>query len=121
MADVLIIDDNTDIQEILVDFLEMDGHTTFAASDGATAKRLLPTIQPDIVFLDVSLPDSTGIELLPLIKAAHPGARVIIITGIDDYRVEDLLFEAGADQFITKPFHGRDILDRVRKLLGVTA
>lgn len=121
MADILIIDDNTELQGVLTDFLESDDHTVTAVSDGASARRILPTIKPDIVFLDVGLPDATGLELLPVIKAIHPGTRVLIITGIDDYRVEDLLFEAGADQFITKPFHGQDIQERVRKILGVTA
>lgn len=118
MADILIIDDNTELQEVLTDFLEGDSHSVVSASDGASARAILPNVKPDIVFLDVGLPDSTGLELLPQIKSIHPGTRVIVITGIDDYRIEDLLFEAGADQFITKPFHGDDIMQRVRKLLA---
>jgi CheY-like chemotaxis protein len=117
MAEILIIDDNHELQEVLTDYLESDSHQVVSASDGTSAKALLPTINPDIVFLDVGLPDASGLELLPHIKNLHPGACVIIITGIDDYRVEDLMFEAGADHFITKPFHREDIMDRVRKLL----
>jgi DNA-binding response OmpR family regulator len=118
MADIMIIDDNVELQEVLTDFLESDSHSVVSAKDGASAREMLPTVRPDIVFLDVGLPDSTGLELLPLIKNTLPDVRVIIITGINDYRVEDLLFEAGADQFVTKPFHGADIKDRVRKLLA---
>ena len=117
MADIMIIDDNTELQQVLTDFLESDGHCVVTADDGAAARKMLHTEKPDLVFLDVGLPDSTGLELLPLIKNTLPGVRVVIITGINDYRIEDLLFEAGADQFVTKPFHGADIQDRVRKLL----
>jgi DNA-binding response OmpR family regulator len=117
VAEIMIIDDNYELQEVLTDFLESDSHHVISASDGTSAKALLPTINPDIVFLDVGLPDASGLELLPHIKNIHPEACVIIITAIDDYRVEDLMFEAGADHFITKPFHGKDIVDRVRKLL----
>ena len=111
MADIMIIDDNVELQEVLTDFLESDAHSVVSAKDGATAREMLPQVSPDIVFLDVGLPDATGLELLPDIKNAHPSARVIVITGIDDYPVEDLLYEAGADLFITKPFHGAEIQD----------
>ena len=118
MADIMIIDDNAELQQVLTDFLESDSHSVVSARDGATAREMLTTARPDIIFLDVGLPDSTGLELLPFIKNALPGVHVIIITGINDYRIEDLLFEAGADQFITKPFHGNDIQERVRKILA---
>jgi DNA-binding response OmpR family regulator len=118
MADIMIIDDNPELRQILTDFLEADSHSVISARDGSTAREILPTIKPDIVFLDIGLPDTTGLELLPHIKSVHPSTRVIGITGINDYRVEDLLFEAGADQFLLKPFRSRDIISRVRKLLA---
>ena len=118
MADILIIDDNREIQEVLTEFLELDCHTVISADDGASAKEILRTAKPEIVFLDIGLPDTTGLELLPHIKSTHPSTRVIVITAINDYRIEDLLFEAGADQFLAKPFHCQDVLSRVRNLLG---
>ena len=118
MADIMIIDDNQELRQVLTGCLESDCHSVISARDGATAKEILPTIKPDIVFLDVGLPDTTGLELLPHIKSLHPSTRVIVITGLNDYRLEDLLFEAGADQFIAKPFRCQDVINRVRKMLA---
>ena len=114
----MIMDDNVELQEVLTDFLESDAHSVVSAKDVATAREMQPQISPDIVFLEVGLPDATGLELLPDIKNTHPSARFIVISGTDNYRVEDLLFEAGPDQFIRQPFHRTDIQDSVRKLLA---
>ena len=103
MASILVIDDEFDVRDILRLALEKEGYAVTVAANGTDAMNYLQRNHPDLVLLDVRMPDINGLELLPKIKALC-GSPVIVITGIDDYRIADLLYEVGADGYLTKPF-----------------
>lgn len=112
---VLVVDDNVDAAESLGLLLEMEGHTTHLAHDGKQALALAPRIKPDIIFLDIGLPDLSGYDVARQLRA-DPGLQrtmLVALTGWgtqDDRRRSD---EAGFDRHLTKPAE----LPAVEKLL----
>jgi DNA-binding response OmpR family regulator len=117
VAKVLIIDDDITLCEFVRDALREGGHEVEAASELDGAYDRLTHSFPDVVLLDVRMPEITGLELLPRIKAFHPATSVIIITAVDDYHLEDLFFEFGADGYLVKPFRARQLLEAIDRLL----
>ena len=118
---VLVVDDDSRIRAVLKRMLEAEGLTVLEAPNGAEALSVLTVKPPDVVILDIVLPDLDGFEICRRIKA-DPECRllpVILVTGLGD--VEDRVhgIEAGADDFLTKPFERVELLARVRSLLKV--
>jgi two-component system alkaline phosphatase synthesis response regulator PhoP len=116
---ILIVDDDHSITRVVRGYLEQAGYAVLAAHDGATALRLLRTDRPDLLVLDVMLPDRDGWEITRIIRADADLATtpIIMLTA----RVEDtdkiVGLELGADDYITKPFNAREVVARVRALL----
>ena len=121
VANVLIIDDDSDLCEVVTEFLVSDGHQVTHATKLDDIYDQLSHSNPEVVLLDVRMPEINGLELLPQVKAYLPSARVIIVTAVDDYRIEDLFFEFGADGYLHKPFRGQAIQAAVRKALDQEA
>ncbi len=103
MAKILVVDDDELIRELLVDSVERHGHQAWAASSLAQARSLLSAVAPDLVYLDVRLPDGSGIEALEEIRAAKDAPEVIIITGQGDPDGAELALRCGAWDYIEKP------------------
>jgi DNA-binding NtrC family response regulator len=78
---IMVVDDDPSIRELLTDVLRMGEHDTLAVPDGATLKQSFNGPQPEVVLLDLQLPDADGLELLPLIKKEWPDTEVIVLTG----------------------------------------
>jgi two-component system alkaline phosphatase synthesis response regulator PhoP len=116
---VLVVDDDPSIVKVARGYLEQAGCEVLAAHDGATALRLLRAEQPDLLVLDLMLPDRDGWEITRLIRAdaALAATPIIMLTA----RVEDadkiVGLELGSDDYITKPFNAREVVARVRALL----
>lgn len=117
MANVLVIDDDSAVCDFISEFLGQAGHAVLTASKLDCAYDRLAHSSPDLVLLDVRMPEISGLELLPRIKAFHPSASVIVITAVNDYRLEDLFFEFGADGYLLKPFRGSQLLDSIERVL----
>ena len=77
---ILIVDDEADLRAMLKSILE-DDYTVLLAEDAAALQRLYPLDAPDVVLLDLKLPDANGLDLLPQIKKAWPETEVIVLTG----------------------------------------
>ena len=115
MASILIIDDDDAICEILRTALEIHDHDVSSSTTVDNLPDLL-TPPPDVVLLDVCMPETNGLECLPHIQRLAPGSKVVIITGVDDYHVADLFYELGVAGFLTKPIHLNQLnttLDRI--------
>jgi diguanylate cyclase (GGDEF)-like protein len=122
-ARILIVDDHEDNIELLRARLEAWGYETVSAMDGASALRAVRDSHPDLILLDVMMPEVDGIEVARRIKAdpSLPFIPIIMQTALDsvESKVEGL--DAGADDYITKPIHFSELQARVRSLLRIKA
>lgn len=115
---ILVVDDDKHIVRLLQSYLEQAGFHVLTASNGADALRTIRTERPDLVLLDLMLPDRDGWDITRTIRADAQLARlpVIMLTA----RVEDtdkiIGLELGADDYITKPFNPREVVARIRSL-----
>ena len=117
MSSLLIIEDDDLLRDGLSAQLSHLGHTVTAASDGESAQRLLEVNRFDGVVLDLGLPRISGMEVLRWIRKRLPALPVLILTardGVDD-RVQGL--NAGADDYLTKPFNMAELLARLQAML----
>lgn len=116
---ILIVDDDKEITRLVRGYLEQAGYSVFVAYDGETALHMLRQEGPDLLLLDLMLPDRDGWELTRLIRAdghlAH--TPIIMLTARIDDTDKILGLELGADDYITKPFNPREVLARVRAVL----
>jgi DNA-binding response OmpR family regulator len=113
---VLVIDDDADVRSVLLRALERDGHVVSEARDLAGARRALESGPLDVIVLDVGLPDGSGIDLLRALRAERESTPVLVVTARSEVarRVEGL--DAGADDFLAKPFAVAELRARVRVL-----
>ncbi|MGB5048311.1 MAG: response regulator, partial [Caldilineaceae bacterium] len=119
---ILVVDDDKEITRLLRSYLEQAGYSVLVANDGGTALHTLRREQPDLLLLDLMLPDKDGWTITRTIRSDQQLADTLII--MITARVEDtdkiLGLELGADDYITKPFNPREVIARVRALLRRT-
>jgi DNA-binding response OmpR family regulator len=110
---ILIADDNRDAANGLARLINALGHSTFLAFDGLTALRLAERIRPDMVFLDLGLPDLSGYEVCKRIRALlrEDLLAAIAVTGWSHERARSDSFEAGFDRHLVKPARLEAIAD----------
>ncbi len=122
MDRILVVDDDRDIVRLVRSYLEKAGYQVLTAYDGESALRVLRTEKPQLLILDLMLPDRDGWDVARLVRADFNIAAtpIIMLTA----RVEDndkiVGLEIGADDYITKPFNPREVVARVRALLRRT-
>lgn len=120
MAKILVADDEADIASGLRDNLEFEGYEVIVVSDGEAASRAAIEQNPDIVLLDIMMPKVDGLEVCKRIREAGLMIPILMLTAksqeIDVVRG----LEAGADDYITKPFSIRELLARVKAALRRT-
>lgn len=120
---VLIVDDEAPIREMLSVALQMAGYQCLEADNAQTAHGLIVDHQPDIILLDWMMPEVSGIELAGRLKRDPISAEIPIIMltarGEEDNKIQGL--EAGADDYITKPFSPRELVARLKAVLRRTA
>lgn len=111
---VLVVDDNVDAAEVLALLIETEGFTTSTARTLAAAREQMAAARPDIVLLDLNLPDGSGMSLLADIKADQhtAGVQVVVLSGMLDDKVREQAHLLGAAAFLLKPFE-HDQLSRV--------
>lgn len=114
---ILIVEDEKKIADTLKQGLEENSFRAVVAYDGKLGLQLFRSHSFQLVILDINLPGISGYELCKLIRSINPAVPVIILTAMN--AVEDKLegFEAGADDYIIKPFDFRELLVRIRALL----
>ncbi len=100
---ILIVDDEADLRLLLKSILESE-YTVTEAENGAALKKLFTAEAPDVILLDLNLPDANGLDLLPLIKKSWPNAEVIVLTGAATFEAAVEATKRGAYHFINKPF-----------------
>ncbi len=110
---ILIIEDDADITQVLRYELEEAGYDVMNASDGVSGLVKVREINPDLVVLDLGLPDLDGAEIARRIRKTSD-IPIIILTAMDSVDRKVSLLDSGADDYITKPFHPNELVARVR-------
>jgi two-component system OmpR family response regulator len=121
---VLVVDDEPTLTELLSMALRYEGWAVRTAGDGRAAVREARKFQPDVVVLDVMLPDIDGLEVLRRMRAYEPAMPVLFLTARDALEDRIAGLTAGGDDYVTKPFSLEEVVARLRGLLrraGMTA
>lgn len=108
---ILVVEDDTLLQDSLVSLLESEGYQASATSNGSTAKQLTDQEFYNIILLDLNLPDTSGLELSKSIRQTYPRMRKILLTGYNEEQLSPELLKKYTDASILKPFQIDHLLD----------
>ena len=117
---ILIVDDNAQLRTLMREIVadEPDLHVMGEAADGAEAMQLVEELRPDIVLLDLVMPQVSGLEVLRWIKTEHPKIKVIIVTVHDEDAYRQAAEASGADAYLPKKTLGTVLLPTIRRVSG---
>ena len=113
---ILVVDDQREICDLVHDYLSEEGYRVSIASDGAAMRRAMAQAAVDLVILDLMLPGEDGLTLARALRDVSD-VGIIILTGRGDTVDRIIGLEMGADDYLPKPFHPRELLARVRSVL----
>ncbi len=113
---ILVVDDEPTLRETLADGLEAEGFRVVVAADGREALSRFRAERPDLVVLDLMLPELSGVEVCRIIRAESP-VPILMLTAKDSELDKVVGLELGADDYVTKPFSLRELIARIRALL----
>lgn len=113
---VLVVEDEVTINHILTSALRAEGYVVRSAFSSQEARNLLESFNPHLALLDVNLPDESGFELCRFINTKY-ALPIVMLTARNDIVDKVLGLELGADDYITKPFHIKEVLTRVKVAL----
>jgi len=114
---VLVVDDDRAIRESLVRALELEGYRVSAASDGAAALVAIRADQPDAIVLDVMMPSVDGLTVCRVLRSERNRTPILMLTARTETRDRVAGLDAGADDYLPKPFDLEELLARLRALL----
>jgi DNA-binding response OmpR family regulator len=112
---ILVVDDETTLRETLVEALELEGYRAIPAADGREALIRFRADQPDLVLLDLMLPELSGVEVCRILRAESQ-VPIIMLTARDGEVDKVVGLELGADDYVTKPFSLRELTARIRAI-----
>ncbi len=119
MSKILIVDDEKDVLDLTQEILEAEGFTVFSTRDGEQTHELISSFQPDLILLDVVLPETSGLDILRKIRRSkkNRGLKVILFTALG--KEVDMMLESRdkADDYLLKPFSYTGLVEKVRKQL----
>jgi DNA-binding response OmpR family regulator len=112
---ILVVDDETTLRETLVEALELEGYRAIPAADGREALVRFRAEHPDLVLLDLMLPELSGVEVCRILRA-ESAVPIIMLTARDGEVDKVVGLELGADDYVTKPFSLRELTARIRAI-----
>ena len=113
---IVVVEDDIDILEVLTVYIESTGYTLYTASTFAEGKQLIEHYLPDVIIIDVNLPDGNGFDLAEFARA-HSNAIMMFLTADDAIEYKLKGFDIGADDYITKPFIPKELIARIQAQL----
>lgn len=117
MFKILIADDSMFMRKNLGGILTTAGHNVIGeAENGLIAAELFEKLRPDVTFLDITMPVMDGLQALKKIKKLAPQATVIMCSAMSQKAFVEEAIDAGADDFVAKPFKAVDIIEKLKKL-----
>ena len=114
---ILVVEDDPRMQRVLHRLFTDQGYAVTICGDGQSGLDAFRTVKPAAVVLDLMLPNIFGRDLCRTIKAEQPELPVIVVSAISEVADKVLLFELGADDYVTKPFSPRELMARVQAAL----
>lgn len=117
MAKVLLVEDDEDLAVTISDMLNDEHHTVDTIHNGLDAMEVLKNQTYEVIILDWDLPGKSGISILREYRTAGGGTPVIMLTGMSEISQKEQGLDSGADDYLTKPFHLKELAARVRSLL----
>lgn len=119
MAKILLVDDAAFMRMMVKDTLTKNGYTDlYEAADGLQAVEKYNEVSPDLVIMDITMPNMDGLEALKTIKGQHPDASVVMCSAMGQEAMVIEAIKSGAKDFIVKPFKPERILKTVTTILG---
>ena len=116
MENILVVEDDTSLSEWIFDYLTEHGFQVTLANRGDTAVELIQADMPDLVLLDIMLPEKNGFEVCKEVRSFYP-SPILMVTACSEESDEILGLELGADDYINKPVRPRVLLARIKTLL----
>lgn len=114
----MIVDDAPFIREVLKSTLESEGLLVVGeAQNGTLALDMYKSLKPDLVIMDIIMPDKTGLQTTQEILEVDPSAKVLACSTVDDDSMISKALEAGCLGYLTKPFEKKDLMEKVKSLL----
>jgi DNA-binding response OmpR family regulator len=117
MSKILVVEDDKDLSKLISSLLHAERHTVETALDGSDAIEMLKMFRYDLIVLDWMLPGMTGTAILQDYRARGGAVPVLMLTAKSSIEEKETGLDAGADDYLTKPFDARELLARVRALL----
>ena len=117
---VLVVDDAAFMRMMIRDILAKEGFVIHEAVNGRDAVDKYEEIHPDLVTLDITMPEMNGLDALRIIRERDPGARVLMVSAMGQQKMIVEALEAGAMDFLVKPFQPTKVLETVKKCLQTT-
>lgn len=118
MAKILIVDDAEFLRMRISKMLVGDGYEVIEAENGAIAVEKFKEVKPDVVLMDITMPEMDGLTALKQIRSLDPKARVVMLTALGQESVVLEAIKAGARDFVVKPFERERVLNAINKLLS---
>lgn len=119
MTKIMIVDDDKLVTQLLEKLLAADGYETTSVNDSTKAIEIAGSVRPDLFLLDLMMPQPDGFKLCRMLRQTTDFAitPIIIVTALDDSDSRAVAFGAGANDYITKPFHPDQLSERIREVL----
>ena len=118
MKKLLIVDDEGGIVEEVKGFFEEEGYEVHTADTAKDGIEILLRVKPDLLLLDMKLPDMSGLNVLRVCKESSPKTKIIVNTGYVDQALIDEAEKMGRDAFLQKPFNLERLKEEIDRLLG---
>lgn len=120
MAKIMIVDDAAFMRMMVRDILTKNGHEVVAeAENGKVAIEKYQECQPDLVTMDITMPEMDGITAVKAIKGTNPAAKIIMCSAMGQQAMVIEAIQAGANDFIVKPFQPDRVIEAIKKVLGL--
>lgn len=118
-ACVLVVEDERNVRELVSEIVRYYGFRVLVAQDGVQAINTAQNEHPAVVILDILMPGMDGIDVCRTMKQGRTTCeiKIIMLTSLNDEATRERAFEAGADEYLTKPFTGRDLVEKIEDAL----
>ncbi|MCX7772507.1 MAG: response regulator [Clostridia bacterium] len=119
MANILIVDDAAFMRMMIKDILSKNGYTVIGeAENGIKAVEKYKELNPDLVIMDITMPEMDGIQAVKQIKSLNGAAKIIMCSAMGHQAMVIESIQAGARDFIVKPFQAERVIEAVKKVVG---